>query len=92
MKYCIGCGKELHESAKSCPACGAVDKSKHDKIVMALVCFFLGFIGVHRFIVGKPGTAILMILTFGGLGLWVLIDFILILTGNFRDGDGNRID
>ena len=29
-----------------------------------------------------------MVLTFGGLGVWTLIDFIRIVTGNFKDGSG----
>lgn len=37
---------------------------------------------------GKTGTAILMLLTFGGLGIWALIDFIMVVVGNFRDSDG----
>ena len=41
--------------------------------------------------VGKAGTAILMIVTLGGVGIWTLIDFIMILTGSFKDRDGNRI-
>ncbi len=95
MMFCSGCGKEMHESANSCPHCGAANakaqKSKHSKVTLALVCFFLGFLGVHRFMVGKPGTGILMIITIGGLGIWALIDFIMILTGSFKDSDGNRI-
>lgn len=53
-----------------------------------LLCFFFGVIGVHRFYVGKIGTGILMIVTFGGLGIWTLVDFILIVTGNFTDKAG----
>ena len=45
-------------------------------------------IGVHRFYVGKVGTGILMIVTLGGLGIWVLIDFIVILVGSFKDKEG----
>lgn len=40
---------------------------------------------------GNIGTVILMILTLGGFGLWTLIDFIIILTGNFTDKNGNKI-
>ncbi|MDC3307315.1 TM2 domain-containing protein [bacterium] len=56
-----------------------------------LLCFFLGPLGVHRFYAGKIGTGILMLLTLGGFGIWALIDTIIIITGNFRDGDGRLI-
>ncbi len=50
-----------------------------------LLCYFLGFLGVHRFYVGKIGTGILMIVTFGGFGIWVIVDMVLIATGSFKD-------
>lgn len=53
-----------------------------------LLCFFLGIFGVHRFYVGKIGTGILMVLTLGGLGIWSLVDFIIIACGNFKDKNG----
>ncbi|MFK7888669.1 MAG: TM2 domain-containing protein [Gammaproteobacteria bacterium] len=56
-----------------------------------LLCLFLGFLGVHRFYVGKIGTGILMLLTFGGLGIWSLIDLIVIICGNFKDKNGLAI-
>ena len=43
---------------------------------------------MHRFYAGKIGTGILMLLTLGGLGIWALIDLIVIATQNFKDGQG----
>ena len=56
-----------------------------------LLCFFLGVFGVHRFYVGKIGTGILQILTLGGLGIWALIDMIMIIVGAFTDKNGVKI-
>ncbi len=57
-------------------------------VTTLLLCVLLGGLGVHRFYVGKIGTGILMLLTLGGLGIWALIDLIVIATQNFKDGQG----
>lgn len=57
----------------------------------ALLCFFFGFFGVHRFYVGKIGTGILFFFTGGGLGIWWIIDLIIIIVGEFKDAGGNKI-
>lgn len=63
----------------------AANVSPRSRTVAAVLAFFLGGLGIHRFYVGKTGTAILMILTIGGLGIWVLVDFIMIVVGSFKD-------
>src|SRR5258708_3917598 len=51
----------------------------------------LGMVGGHRFYVGKIGTGLAMLFTFGGLGMWWLYDIILLSTGEFTDLDGRRL-
>lgn len=65
-----------------------MDKSDKGFVPTILLCFFLGTFGIHRFYVGKIGTGILMLITIGGLGIWTLVDFIVIVCGNFKDKDG----
>jgi TM2 domain-containing membrane protein YozV len=65
--------------------------SPRSRLVALLFCILLGFLGVHRFYVGKIGTGILMLLTIGGLGIWQLIDLILIAVGSFRDKENRRV-
>lgn len=62
--------------------------SKKSKGTAAVLCFFLGVLGIHRFYVGKVGTGILWLCTGGLLGIGALVDFIMILCGSFKDGDG----
>jgi len=58
------------------------------KIAALLLCIFLGGFGAHRFYVGKSGTGVLYLFTMGLFGIGVLIDFIMILAGGFRDSFG----
>lgn len=67
---------------------GDLEVSEKGFVPTILLCFFLGAFGIHRFYVGKVGTGILMLITLGGLGIWTLIDFIIIVTGGFKDRDG----
>jgi TM2 domain-containing membrane protein YozV len=64
--------------------------SPKSRAAAAILAWFLGIFGVHRFYVGKVGTGVLMIFTLGGLGIWTLIDFIMIVVGSFRDKE-NRL-
>jgi TM2 domain-containing membrane protein YozV len=63
-------------------------QSSKDFIPTFFLCAFLGFFGIHRFYTGNFLSAILMFLTLGGLGIWVLIDTLMILTGGYKDGEG----
>jgi TM2 domain-containing membrane protein YozV/predicted Ser/Thr protein kinase len=56
-----------------------------------LLAFFFGIFGAHRFYAGKIWTGLLQLVSLGGCGIWVLIDWILILCKAFTDGQGKRI-
>ncbi len=65
--------------------------SSKSRLAVTLFAFFLGELGIHRFYLGKIGTAILMILTVGGLGIWCLVDFIMAVAGVMKDKEGKPI-
>jgi TM2 domain-containing membrane protein YozV len=55
-------------------------------VLTLVLSILVGSLGVDRFIMGKVGTGILKLITFGGLGIWWLIDVILIATKHeFKD-------
>ena len=62
--------------------------SHKSRLAATLLCFFLGLLGIHRFYVGKVGTGIIWLLTGGLFGIGVLIDFIIIVCGSFKDQYG----
>lgn len=66
----------VNNSATEVPAASHIDWP------LFIVCFFLGALGIHRFMLGQPGLGILMLLTAGGCGVWALIDLINIAMGN----------
>jgi TM2 domain-containing membrane protein YozV len=56
--------------------------SDKSKIVAGVLQLFLGCFGIGRFYTGHTGMAIAQLLTCGGLGVWALIDAIILLVSN----------
>lgn len=69
-----------------------IQVSEEKKLTLLLLCYPLfGCFGLHRFYTGKYGTGLLMLLTFGGLSLWMHVDTVLIIMGKFTDKEGRPI-
>lgn len=60
------------------------------RIPAILITFFLGGLGVHRFMAGKIGTGIIWLLTSGLFGIGWLVDFIMVCTGSFKTKSGAK--
>ncbi len=59
--------------------------------VAFLLSYWLGVFGVDRFYLGSALLGILKLISCGGLGLWYLIDVLLVGTGTARDGKGQAL-
>ena len=95
---CIKCGCAVDPSFRSIKQQGlgrevsaGEEISTKSFAATAILCLFLGWMGIHRFYVGKTGTGLLMLFTFGGFGIWWLVDLIRIVTSDFTDSRGRRI-
>jgi TM2 domain-containing membrane protein YozV len=65
--------------------------SSKSYVTALLLSFFVGALGIDRFYLGYTGLGIGKLLTFGGLGVWALIDFILIAMRKVTDSSGNPL-
>ncbi|MGB3344154.1 MAG: TM2 domain-containing protein [Aequorivita sp.] len=100
-KFCQECGEKINIKAEICPKCGvrqavinvnSENRSGENKwLTTLLLCWFLGVFGIHRFYTGHTVIGVLQLLTLGGCGIWTLIDFIIIIAGNYKDAEGNPI-
>ena len=65
--------------------------SEKDWLITLILSILVGGLGIDRFYTGSILLGVLKLVTLGGLGLWWLIDLIMLVTGNYKDGDGNPI-
>lgn len=65
--------------------------SERNRMVALFLNITLGWMGGHRFYAGQNATGVAMLLTMGGFGVYWLYDFLMILTGNYRDKEGQTI-
>lgn len=81
-------GKKIGNKIMEADA-NAVGGGSKSQLIAALLCFFLGGLGIHRFYLGYTWQGIVQLLTAGGCGIWALIDFIRILTGDLTPKNGD---
>ena len=98
--YCPKCGSKqesinvnVSNDLKKFASSDGENVSDRSRIVCAVLAFFLGGIGIHRFYMGKNTSGVLMLLfCWTGISLIIaLIDFIIILCGNAKDAEGKEI-
>ena len=92
--FCANCGQPVAPEAEVCLSCGVAvkkaggDYGKYDKITIALICFFLGSLGIHNFMLGETKKGIvrlvLTVLCMGVGGIIALVDFIKILMDKYE--------
>jgi TM2 domain-containing membrane protein YozV len=70
---------------------GSTSAARRELIVALLLSIFCGQLGVDRFYLGFIGLGLLKLFTFGGCGVWWLIDIILIATRKVNDVDGRPL-
>lgn len=62
--------------------------SPKSKMLALVLCFLVGYLGIHRFYVGKYGTGIVWFVTAGCFGFGWVVDIIMIAIGSFTDNTG----
>lgn len=75
------------------PPTTALPVSSLSRVMMLILAIIgiSGLAGIHRLVARRYITGLLMMATLGGLGIWTIIDCLLIIFGCFRDGDGHIV-
>lgn len=70
---------------------GYAGQPQKDFVTAVILSWLLGTLGIDRFYLGYTGLGVAKLLTFGGCGIWALIDFVILVTGNMSDAQGRPL-
>jgi TM2 domain-containing membrane protein YozV len=87
--FLISCGALTDVDGKLLRRPSERSVGEKSQMITFLLCAFLGIFGAHRFYLGRNLSAVLMLLTFGGLGIWLMVDSIFVGMAMLADKDGN---
>lgn len=62
----------------------------HYFVTTLIYSVLLGFLGMDRFCLGHTGTAVGKLLTLGGVGIWWIVDIVLLVNGMLTPDDGSN--
>lgn len=87
--YCNYQAINQTEPSPSTPNYSYVGRTSSKNRILALIlCAMFGYLGVHRFYVGKNRTGFIWLFTVGAFGIGWIMDLIQIATGTFKDDYG----
>lgn len=84
----VGSNVKMNTQTNQLNSSGVSDKSYTTALLLS---FFLGSLGIDRFYLGYKGLGIAKLLTLGGLGVWAIIDFVLIAMRKVPDAQGRPL-
>lgn len=97
QRYCTNCGWDAEAPDDAPPAAPPESPrdlgpaSNKNRLTALLLCALIGWLGLHRFYIGRPGSGVVWLLTLGFLGVGVIYDAVMLATGELVDGEGKRV-
>jgi len=67
--FCQNCGAETRPEQEVCLKCGILlkkqkDPTRKNQLAALLLCLFVGWLGVHRYYLGRVGSGVAMLLLY----------------------------
>ena len=96
-RFCGGCRWDAenpkHHAERSLPPSPRElgPPSDKNRLTTLLLCVFGGFLGLHRFYVGRTGSGVLWLVTFGLFSVGWIYDLVMVATGEFVDDRERRV-